>query len=115
MRGGEEEILIRFDIDDTVKLPCHCTYDPALCGKNGNEVIILRKIEVQNQDGSWVPYPSVTWLDGVEFEEQLETRAIVKKTDEKGISILSSSQGVPDGTLMCAAKENGIHTETIDG
>lgn len=30
LRGGSKEITIRLDVDDLVKLPCHCEYDPAL-------------------------------------------------------------------------------------
>ncbi len=113
MRGGREEVTIRFDDDDLVTLPCHCEYDPALCGKDGNKVTVVRKIEVKNKDGSWSPYPSVSWLDEAEGEEQLVTRAFVKKTSEKGFDIMSSSDGVPDGELMCAASGAGIHTQTL--
>jgi hypothetical protein len=113
MRGGHEEVTIRFDPEDLVRLPCHCEYDPALCSKNGNEVMLVRKVEVQNSDNSWSPYPSISWLDGVEDEDQLLTRAVIKKTGEDSCSIMGSSQGVPDGTLMSAAKKAGIYTETI--
>jgi hypothetical protein len=118
MRGRpREEITIRFDPEDLVKLPCHCDYDPALRGKEKNEVMLVRKIEVQNPDGSWSPYPSVTWLDGVEGpdDEQLMTRALVKRIGKEGFTIMNSSQGVPDGTLMCAAEAADVHTETLYG
>lgn len=115
LRGGSEEITIRFDGDDLVKLPCHCEYDPALCGKDGNEVMLVRKVEIKNLDGSWGPYPSATWLDGVEGEEQLVSKVLIKKTKEEGFDIMSSTQGVPDGKLLMAAKEAGVYTETIDG
>lgn len=115
LRGGTKKITIRFDDDDLVKLPCHCDYDPALRGEDGNEVMVLRKIEIKNPDGSWSPYPSATWLDGVEDEEQLVSRVIVKRTNEEGFDIMSSSEGVPDGELLIAAKKAGIYTETIDG
>lgn len=113
LRGGGKEITIRFDGDDLVRLPCHCDYDPALCGKDGNEVILVRKVEIKNPDGSWSPYPSATWLDGVEGEEQLVSRVLIKKTNEEGFDIMSSSQGVPDGELLVAAREAGVYTETI--
>lgn len=118
MRGRpKREITIRFDPENLVKLRCHCDYDPKLRGEKDNEVMLVRRIEIQNPDGSWSPYPSVTWLDGVEGEddEQLMTRAFVKKTGEEGFSIMNSSQGVPDGTLMCSAKAAGVHTETLYG
>lgn len=115
LRGGSEEITIRFDGDDVVKLPCHCEYDPALCRKDGNEVMLVRKVEIKNPDGSWSPYPSATWLDGVEGEEQLVSKVLIKKTEEEGFDIMSSAQGVPDGKLLLAAKEAGVYTETIDG
>ena len=114
LRGGRQEVMLRFDPEDVVKLPCHCDYDPALRGREKNQVLLLRKVEVQNGDGSWGIYPSVTWLDGVENGEQLQTRAIIKKTGE-GFTIMDSTDGVPDGELMCAAEEVGIYTETIDG
>lgn len=113
LRGGREEITIRFNGNGLVKLSCHCEYDPALCGKDGNEVMILRKIEIKNPDGSWSPYPSATWLDGVEGEEQLVTRVIVKKTNEEGFDIMSSSDGVPDGELLVEAEAAGVYTETL--
>lgn len=113
LRGGSEEITIRFDGDDLVKLPCHCQYDPALCGEDGNEVLLVRKVEIKNPDGSWSSYPSATWLDGVEYEEQLMSRVIIKKTNEEGFDIMSSTDGVPDGKLLVAAEEAGIYTETI--
>lgn len=115
LRGGRGEITIRFDDDDLVKLPCYCEYDPALCGKDGNEALLVRKVEIKNEDGSWSSYPSATWLDGVQGEEQLVSRVLIKKTNEEGFDIMSSAQGVPDGKLLMAAKEAGIYTETIDG
>ena len=114
MRGNpNREITIRFDPEDLVKLRCHCDYDPKLRGKRDNEVWLVREIEIQNPDGSWGPYPSVTWLDGVESDEQLMTMAFIKKTGEEGFDIMHSSDGVPDGTLMLSAKEAGVHTETL--
>jgi len=116
LRGKSgKEITLRYDPNNVIELPCHCEYDPALSKPKGNRVIILKKVEVKNEDGSWSPYPSVTWLDGVENEEQLMTKALVKKTGEEAISVMGSSDGVPDGTLMSAADEAGVYTETIDG
>lgn len=115
MRGSGEQITIRFDQKDVVELPCHCEYDPALCSKEGNRVKLMRNIEVRKPDGSWGPYPSYTWLDGVQGEEQLVTRAIVMLTGDDSPSIMVSTQGVPDGKLGIAAGEVGIYTETIDG
>jgi len=115
MRGRpQEEVTVRFDPNDLVKLKCHCDYDPTLRGKKDNEVMVVKGIEIKNPDGSWTPYPSVAWLDGVQDEEQLITVAFIKKISEDGFDIVTSSQGVPDGTLMCAAQEAGIHTETIN-
>ncbi len=108
--GGSEEITIRFDGDDLVKLPCHCRYDPALCGADGNEVMLVRKIEIKNPDGSWSPYPSATWLDG----EQLISRVLIKKTNKKWFFTMSSGEGVPDSKLLLAASEAGVYTETIE-
>jgi len=115
LRGGGKKITIRFDGDDLVKLPCNCKYDPALCEKDGNKVLLVKKIEIKNPDGSWSPYPSATWLDGVEDEEQLVSRVLIKKTNEEGFDVMSSAQGVPDGELLLAAEKAGIYTETIDG
>ncbi len=118
MRGSSTLVTIRFDQEDVVELPCHCEYDPVLKGKGekgGNKVRLVRKIEVRKPDGSWDPYPSYTWLDGVENEDQLVTKAIVMKTGEDSPTIMVSTQGVPDGTLGVAAKEAGIYTGTIDG
>ena len=111
MRGSREEVTIRFDKEDVVELSCQCEYDPALKGT----VRLVRNIEVRNPDGSWSPYPSYTWLDGVQGEEQLVSRAVVMKTGEDVPTIMVSTQGVPDGKLGVAAKEAGVYTETIDG
>lgn len=117
LRGRpDQEVVVRLDFADVAELSCHCDYDPALCGKGengGNGVNLMRKIEVREDDGSWQLYPSVAWLDGVFSDEQLQTIAVVKIGDDKGFSIMSSFDGVPDGTLMVAAEEAGIHTETI--
>lgn len=60
LRGGREMVTIRFDGSDLIKLSCHCRYDPTLCGENGKEVMLVRKVEIENPDGSWSPYPSAT-------------------------------------------------------
>ena len=107
LRGKEEEnIIIRFN-NDVVKLPCHCKYDSALSGGNGNnEVLVVKKIEVKNKDGSWSPYPSVTFFG----EAQHETRVFVRRTGEKGITIMRSTN-TPDEKLISAAETAGIYTE----
>jgi len=115
LRGGREEVTIRFDGEDLVELPCNCEYDPALCSKDSNKVLLVRKVEIKNEDGSWSPYPSATWLDGVENEDQLVSKALIKKTNEEEFSIMVSTDGVPDGKLLLAAEEAGVYTETIDG
>ena len=116
LRGrSEEEIIIRFDSDDLVKLSCRCRYD-TLCGKDGNEVnevIVARKIEIKKSDGSWSNYPSVTWLDGVENEKQFVSRVLIKK-GRGGFAIMSSPQGAPDGKLFVTAKRAGVYTEIVD-
>jgi len=110
LRGKDGEITIRFDEDDLVKLPCHCNYDPALCSENGNSVMLVKKVEVKNKDGSWSPYPSVSWLD--DDAEFWFTVAIIKKTNEKGFDIMGSSEGVPDSDLYFAAEKAGIYIES---
>ncbi len=113
MRGrGEEEIIIRFDPDDLINLSCHCEYDPALCKKNNNEVSLIKKIEIKKDDGSWDPYPSVTWLDGVETDSQLATRAFVCVAEGR-FDIICSADGDPDGELIFAAKKAGVYTEFL--
>jgi hypothetical protein len=107
MRLSGKIITVRFDPNDVVTLSCHCKYDPALDKK----VRLLRKVEVQREDGTWEPYPSVVWIDAGEV---LITRALVKITGENEISVMSSPNGVPDGELMTAAEEAGIYTETLD-
>ena len=109
LRGRNKKIVIRFDTNDLVKLPCHCKYDSVLC----NEVLLVGKVEIKNSNGDWSLYPSATWLDGVEYDGQLVSRAIVKKTNEEGFDIMSSSEGVPDGKLLIAAEDVGIYTESF--
>ena len=116
LRGRpNERITIRTDFNDVVELPCHCQYDSALVSEEGNKVLLLRRVEIQNPDGKWSIYPSVTWLDGVQDDEELVTRALIKQAGKTGFYIMESSEGVPDGTLYLAAKDAGIHTETING
>ena len=90
-----------------------CIYAPRLRSSNSNRVMLARGVEVQHGDGSWHPYPGVTWLDGAANNEQLQTLAIIKRTECDGLDIMGSSDGVPDGILMSAAKRAEIHTETI--
>jgi len=116
MRGGRNPLTIRFDGDILVKLPCHCAYDPKLCGKKGNHVMLVRSAEVKNTDGTWRPYPTATWLDDVEYADQLVSKALVKRTGgDGGFDFMVSTNGVPDGKLLVAAREAGVYTETIDG
>ncbi len=115
LRGTYKQITLRFDEKNLVELECYCNYDPAFRKKDGNRVMIIRKVEIQNEDGSWSLYPSVTWLDGVENDEQLETKVLVKITGEEGIDVMCSLNGLPDAKLILAAGEAGVHTETIDG
>jgi len=115
LRGASDKVTIRFDRDALVKLVGSCIYYRRSEGEETYDVIIPKAIESMNPDGTWRPYPSVTWLDGVECECQLVTRAIVKLLDGEGYVIATSPEGVPDGTLMLAAKKAGVYTETIDG
>jgi len=115
MRGIKGSITIRFDGDDLVRLSCYCEYDPALCSEKGNEVMLVRKIEIRQPDGSWELYPSATWLNGVQSEDQLQSKAFLKKTDGEGFDVMASTDGVPDGELLVAAEKAGVYTETIDG
>ena len=114
MRGRDKEIVIRFDPRALAELSCEGNYDPVMSGpvgKEGKRAFVIRKIEIKKRDGAWSPYPSVVWLDGVEYEDQLQTKAIVKTGD--GIHVMASADGVPDGKLMASAAAAGIHTETI--
>jgi hypothetical protein len=106
-------VAIRFEGSDLAELPCAARYDPALCAKGGNRVLVVKKIEVLKNGDVWLPYPTVTWLDSVEHEGQLVTRVLVKKTDEEGFDLMASPDGVPDGILMEAAKAAGIFTQYI--
>lgn len=113
LRGTDRMIVIRFEDADLAELPCAVRYDPALCAKEGNRVLVVKKIEVLNDGDVWSPYPTVAWLDGVEYEGQLVTRVLVKKTGEEGFDLMASPDGVPDGILMESAKTAGISTQFI--
>jgi len=113
LRGTDKTVVIRFEDADLAELPCAARYDSALCAEGGNRVLVVKKCEVLNGD-VWLPYPTVTWLDSVEYEEQLVTRALVKKTDEEGFDLMASPDGVPDGMLMEAAVAAGIFTQYIE-
>lgn len=111
MRGSLRKITIR--IHDAVKeLPCDAKYDGALSGLKGNRVRVPEKIEVL-ENGEWKPYPSASWLDGVESDDQLITRVIAKITGEEGYDIMDSPEGLPDGTLMMNAKKENIFTQYL--
>jgi len=109
LRGRKQKVTIRFNDDDLIKLPCGGRYDPELCGNNGNEVLILSKVEVENEDGSWGPYPSVAWVDPV--DGLVFSLALVKKTNKKVPYIMSTPPGCPDVKLLMAAVEAKIYTE----
>ena len=89
LRGRDDkEVVLRFDPEDVIEVDCSCRYGAAGGIRNGNRTVtIVRKIEVLQTDGSWSPYPSVSWLDGMEGnDEALVTRAFVKKTMASFIS-----------------------------
>lgn len=110
LRGNSgQKVTIRFDPDDTVELPCGCDYDPT----RNKKVMLLQKAEVRQKDGTWGEYPTATWIDGVEDEEQLVSRALVRLSTDGAFRVMSSTQGVPDGELILAAKAAGVYTETI--
>lgn len=108
LRGRDEIITIRFNPEDLIELPCDCIYSSDLNALQ--KVIILKRIEVY-KGGKCVPYPSVAWLDGVENDTQLVTRAFVKTEEE--FKIMTSPEGVPDGRLMVEAQKAGVFTEII--
>jgi len=113
LRGDAKKgIILRFNPENAVKLPCYCRYDKNMPRENGNEVMIIKKIEIKDEDGTWDLYPSITWLDGVENNEQLVTRAIVKLSNGK-VEVMTSAQGFPDGKLMNKAEEVGISVESF--
>lgn len=115
LRGyPKRDITLRFNPDNTELLPCHCKYDLNLSTKKGKKVMLLKEVEIQNKDGSWSPYPSITWLMEVENEDQFLTKALVRLSGEKEITVVCSSNWAPDSVLMDAAREVGIYTETID-
>jgi hypothetical protein len=91
------------------ELSCSVRYDPALSGDKGYRVRVPKKIQVF-ENGIWAPYPTVSWLDNVEYGGQLMTRVLAKITGEEGLDVMNSPDGVPDGALMIAAKKAGIHT-----
>ena len=89
LRGNPyQEVTIRFDPDDTVELPCVCDYDPTRTKK----VMLLREAEVRQKDGTWEKYPTVTWIDGAEDEEQLVSRALVRLSTDGAFRVMSSTQ-----------------------
>ncbi len=110
LRGrADEEITVRFNPANVATLSCGCDYEGSAGDKT---VVILKKMEFLELNGSWAPYPAVTWLDGAEGDEQLITRAFVRKDDGE-FYIMTSPDGVPDGRLMTSAQKEGIYTETL--
>ena len=101
-------IILRFDPEDTVRLPCGCIYDEALHKEEGNEVMLIRKIEMLRHDGQWVPYPSIFLIDS---DDLFQTTAIVRVTGKEGFYPASSPDLSPDFTLLGEAKRAGVCTE----
>lgn len=111
VRGNSERVVtIHWDPEDLVLLPCHTSYDPAL----EKQVRVPRRVEWLDGE-EWKPYPVVAWHDGVFSDLQLQTVAIIVKTNESGVHIMASADGVPDGVLMLVAEQAGIYVETYDG
>lgn len=105
---NKENIVLRFDPEDTVRLPCGCIYDEALRTPEGNEVMLVRKIEMRRRDGEWVPYPSIFLIDS---DDLFQTTAIVRITGKEYCCPATSPDLSPDFTLLGAAKEAGLCTE----
>ncbi len=114
LRYEEREIIIKFDPDNVIELPCHCRYDPALITKNGKRVRLLKKADVRKNDGSWQPYPTISQLWGGGIEGQCYTRALIKITGEEDITVSDSENWCPDTVLLTAAEAEGIYTEIIE-
>ncbi|MBU1045756.1 hypothetical protein KJ616_01380 [Patescibacteria group bacterium] len=118
MRGRSDKIItLRFDRSDTVDLPCACNYPmgvSVVCDNIGR-LRVLRTAEVSVGDGGlWRPYPTITWLDGVEEPGQLVTR-VAALNREGGISIVNTPNGVFDERLVKEAERRRIYVEYIDG
>jgi hypothetical protein len=110
LRHTGKEVIIRFDPEDTIELPCDCLYDETL----GKRVRILKKVEMRDNDGFWKPYPSISWYLGGGDIGQSYTIVLVRLVGEEAITPCSSKNWCPDSLLFKAAEEAGIHTETIE-
>jgi hypothetical protein len=104
-----DTIKLRYDFRSAIKMPCQGDYDPALNG----EVFLLRKVQVQKPDGSRMYYPSMVLLDGIENDEQLVTRAFIRKVGERSMSVVESPNGAPDKALLDAAHREGVYTKIL--
>jgi hypothetical protein len=112
MYGSAGEITARFNPKDVVRLQCSCNYDPKLKGA----VDILRKIEFKGKDGVWRLYPSVSLIDGIDHanHELQFTRALVRRTGEQNISVMSTPNGAMDFKLVEAAQAAGVLSISIE-
>lgn len=111
LRGnGKRRVVLRFDKRDLVEVECHCDYG-ALGDEGKRRVKIPRKIEIF-EDGKWKPYPVASWIDQDENPDGIFSRVMVQKGND--FYIMQSALGIPDSTLLVAAEEAGIYTETIN-
>lgn len=94
-----------------MEIPCSVTYNPAIKGKKEKKVLLPKKIETL-KGNNWEPYPAVTWIDGVEYEDQLVTRVLFVMPETGDLIFAESPEGVPDAKLMMEAEKAGILTET---
>jgi len=109
LRGRSGPIRLRYDPGDKIEVPCLFTYE----GVSYKRISLPRNIEVLEGE-EWKPYPVVTWVDVGDHPEGIYTIAAVFLPGEDSLTIIRSSMGVPDGAIICAAKEKGLLTNTLD-
>lgn len=115
MRGRPDQaVTLRLNREDAVDLPCNSGQYPCRAQCTPGKLRVLKRVEVSDGTGEWIPYPTVVYLDGIERADQLVSRALVLDA-EGNISAVSSPQGVLDEELMAAAEATGLYTESFDG
>ncbi|MBU3964578.1 hypothetical protein KJ562_02570 [Patescibacteria group bacterium] len=98
---------------DTIDLACDCVY-PAQVYHRPKELRVLKSIEVRVGDNVWQPYPTISWLDGVERPKQLVTKSVVVTKEGKPL-VVSTQNGKLDETLTREAEKEGVCVEYLDG
>ena len=108
-------VILRYDADDFAVLLHEKLFRENAGGGAQVPVLVPRKVEIMNEDGSWSPYPSVVWINNGGESHLL---ALLKYTDEY-INGLCASDGFleefrnlfRDALMVSSSKSKRLYEE----